>query len=396
VRILFVHNRYLYRGGEDESRALEIKMLRDHGEEVFEYSVDNSVISRPEILGIGLRSIWNTNQYEHIQSLIRKIRPDVMKVDNYFPILSPSVFEAAKSMKVTTIVSVRNYRLVCPSANLFRNGQLCTSCVDRKVAIPAIWHGCYRGSHLKSASVSASTAYAHLRGVWSDSVDGYIAVSNCVKQQLVAGGFPTEKIFVKPNFIFDTEAGEGSGGFALFVGRLTEEKGIRTLLNAWAKVGAAVPLKIIGEGPLQGLVEAATARNEAIEYLGRKTLPEVLDYLGRAMFLVFPAEWLEPFGRAIAEAYSKGTPVIGAETLSIRDMIEDSHTGVLYKSGHCEDLAARVLSLAADPERLRQMRVNARQRYLRDYTEEVNYKLMAEILTKVCLLSDNSRSRALP
>lgn len=383
MRILFVHNKYLYRGGEDESRTLEIKMLRDRGEEIIEYEVDNSDIRHPAIIGIGVRSVWNRNEYRKVQALIRQCRPDVMKVDNFFPILSPSIFEAAKSMGVATVVSVRNYRLVCPSANLFRNGSLCTLCVGRTVALSAIRHMCYRDSFVTSASVVASNAFATLRGVWSDSVDAYIAVSSYVKLQLIAGGFPNDKIFIKPNFINDTKAGDGSGGFALYVGRLTEEKGIPTLITAWSKVGATVPLKIIGEGPLQSAVESSARRNNGIEYLGRKTLEEVCDYLGKAKFLVFPAEWPEPFGRAIVEAYSKGTPVIGAETTPMRDMIENGCTGVLYKPGDCDSLAGAVLSLSSDVERLSRMRVNARQRYLRDYTEDVNYGIMTEILGKV-------------
>jgi glycosyltransferase involved in cell wall biosynthesis len=254
--------------------------------------------------------------------------------------------------------------------------------VGRKLALPAIRHECYKG-YLRTASVVASNAYAHWRGIWSNSIDGYIAVSSFVKEQLVAGGFPSEKIFVKPNFIFDTGAGAGLGEYALFVGRLTVEKGVQTLLAAWAKIGTKVPLKIIGEGPLQSLVEASAARNEGIEYLGRKTLNEVCDYLASAKFLVFPAEWPEPFGRSIIEAYSKGTPVIGAKTAPVQDMIEDGHTGVLYRSGDCDGLAETVLALAANYKLLNLMRSNARQRYLRDYTEEANYKLMVEIIGKI-------------
>src|ERR1035441_5332752 len=223
MRILFVHNRYLYRGGEDESRGLEMKMLQDRGEYVFEYHVENGAISRADIITIGLGSVWNQSQYRRVQDVIRQTRPDVMKVDNFFPILSLSIFEAAKSLGVSTVLSVRNYRLVCPSATLFRDGEYCVSCVGRKLAIPGIVHKCYRNSYLQSASSAVSNAYGHTRGVWDDLIDQYIAVSGFVKKQLVDGGFSSSKISVKPNFIHDTQVGQGLGGYALYVGRLSEE-----------------------------------------------------------------------------------------------------------------------------------------------------------------------------
>jgi glycosyltransferase involved in cell wall biosynthesis len=361
-----------------------MKMLRDRGEDVFEYQVENSAITRPEIITIGLGAVWNRGQYRLVREVIRQTRPDVMKVDNFFPILSPSIFEAAKSMGVSTALSVRNYRLICPSANLFREGKRCTACVGQKMAFPAIVHRCYRASYLQSATSAASNAYAHMHGVWKDLIDGYIAVSGFVKRQLVDGGFPSSKIFVKPNFVYDTQIGQGAGGYALYIGRLSEEKGIRTLMAAWSRIGKALPLKVIGEGPLQALVESSSANNESIDYLGRRRLDEVLDCLGGAQVLMFPAEWPEPFGRAIIEAYSKGTPVIAAETEPIHDMIDDGRTGLLFRAGDPDDCAEKVLSLSADPEALSQMRINARQRYLRDYTEDRNYKLMTEILGEVC------------
>lgn len=379
MRILFAHNRYLNRGGEDESREQEMAILRSHGQEVIEYVVDNREVKKRNLISTGLRSVWNAQQYQYVRNLIRDTQPDILKVDNHFPILSPSIFDAAKSMGVPTVLSVRNYRLVCPSANLFRAGEICTQCVGKRSAFPAIQHRCYRGSFLQSSSVVLSNAYAHLHGTWTNSIDQYIAVSEFVKKQLVLGGFSADKISVKPNFISDTGPGDGSGRYAIFVGRLTEEKGIRTVLAAWRKAGAALPLKIIGEGPLESVVQKAAGELASIEYLKWRPIDEVCEHLGRAMVLIFPSAWLEPFGRSIIEAYSKGTPVIAADTEPMRDMIENEQTGLFFKAGSSEELAERVLSLAAGPERLARMRTRARERYLRSYSAEQNYRRMMEI-----------------
>jgi glycosyltransferase involved in cell wall biosynthesis len=382
LRILFAHNRYLHRGGEDESREQEMSVLRSHGHEVIEYLADNREIDRKNIFFIGLHSVWNPDQYHRIRNLISETQPDILKVDNYFPLLSPSIFEGAKSMGVSTILSVRNYRLVCASGTLFRSGQVCTDCVGR-AALPAIRHRCYHNSYLQSSSIVLSNSYGRLRGTWTDCIDHYIAVSETVRRLLISGGFPAEKISVKPNSVFDTGPGDGSGQYAIYVGRLTEEKGILTLLAAWRKVGERVPLKIVGRGPLEDLVQQSAEEIAGVEFLKWRPLAEVCEYLGRAMVLIFPSEWLEPFGRSIVEAYSKGTPVIAADTDPMRDMVVSERTGLTYRVGDSEDLASKVLALAANPERLAQMRQEARERYLAFYSEEKTYSRMMDIFSSV-------------
>jgi len=379
LRVLFAHNRYRNRGGEDESRDQEMHVLRSKGHEVVEYLVDNKDIQKTNYLSAGVQSVWNVDQHRQLTTLMKDIRPDILKVDNYFPILSPSIFGAAKSLGVSTVLSVRNYRLICPGTSLFRDGQICRDCVGSKLALSAIRHQCYRNSYFQSAAVALSNSFAHLRGTWRDSVDRYIAVSDFVKRELIRGGFPEHKISVKGNSIVDTGAGDGSGGYALFVGRLIPEKGISTLLQAWKTIGNALPLKIIGEGSLESDVVRAVETNPNIEYLKRKPISEVCDYMGRATVLVFPSEWYEPFGRSIVEAYSKGTPVIGADTEPMRDMIESGQTGLFFQSGNSEDLAKTVLSLTKDKQRLTHMREQSRRQYLKSYSAEQNYNQMMTI-----------------
>jgi len=383
LRILFAHNRYMIRGGEDESREQEMACLRSRGHDVFEYVVDSRDIQQGNMIATGIGSIWSGPQYRHMTELIRGMRPDILKVDNYFPVLSPSIFEAAKTMGVATVFSVRNYRLICPAATLYRDGRVCTDCVGSNLAIPAILHKCYRDSYAQSSAVVLSNAYAHMRGTWVHSVDRFVAVSQFVKNQLVLGGFAAEKIVVKPNSIADTGAGDGSGKFAMYVGRLTEEKGVRTLLAAWEKIGPSLPLKIIGDGPLESAVAVAAKQNPGIEYLQRRPIAEVCEQLGNAQVLIFPSQWLEPFGRTIIEAYSKGTPVIAADTPPMRDMIEDGRSGLLFRAGSSDDLAQMVLSSAVEHDKLTLMRPRARDLYLEKYSPESNYAQMMRIFEGV-------------
>lgn len=383
MRILFAHNRYLHRGGEDESRSQEITLLRSRGHEVIEYVVDNRDVKQAGLIALGVRSVWSAQQADLVQGLIAKTRPDILKVDNYFPILSPAIFAAAKAVGVPTVLSVRNYRLICPSANLFRDGAICTECVGKKVAYPAMIHRCYRNSYLQSSSVVVSNAFAHLRGTWVQSVDRFVAVSEFVKAELIRGGFAADKIVVKPNFIVDSGPGNGDGGYALYVGRLTEEKGIGALIRAWRKVGTKLQLKIVGVGPLENLLEQEAAANPNIELLGWKSISEVCDYLGNARALIFPSEWLEPFGRSIVEAYSKGTPVIAANTAPMRDMVVEGKTGLLFKPGDGDELADRTLRLVDDEIGYKSMRLAARERYLARYSEDQNYTMMLDIFEQL-------------
>lgn len=379
MRIVFAHNRYLHRGGEDESREQEMLALKNRGHQIFEYVTDNRDVAKSSYLSTGARSVWNRREKLRVDAFLRKTEADVLKVDNYFPLLSTSIFEAAQSLGVATVLSVRNYRVICPASTLYRDGAPCTKCVGKKFALPAVRHRCYRGSALQSLAVALGNAYGHVGGIWSRVIDNFIAVSEHVRNELVRGGFPSERISVKPNFIRDTGVGDGSGGYALYVGRLTPEKGISTLLDAWEQIGTVLPLKIVGDGPLQADIQARIKTFPGIEYLGRKPLEEVCELLGRATALIFPSEWSEPFGRAVIEAFSKGTPVIAADTPVVRTLVSHSSNGWLYRVGSSGALVEAVRRMMSDPMRLVEMRACARETYLQNYTPELNYLQMMEI-----------------
>jgi glycosyltransferase involved in cell wall biosynthesis len=202
-------------------------------------------------------------------------------------------------------------------------------------------------------------------------VDLYLALSEFAKAKFVSAGFAADRIVVKPNFVSpDRGMGSGDGRFALFVGRLTPEKGIGTLLNAWRQINGRLPLRIVGEGALQEWV--AHERIEGMSLLGRQSPSDTLDLMGQSTVVIVPSEWHEPFGRVIVEAFSRGTPVIAARVGGIAELVEDGKNGFLFTPSDSSDLAEKVRQFVKIPLRHSAMRMAARQSYLQSYTAQAN------------------------
>lgn len=379
MNILSVHNRYIYRGGEDESRELENALLRSHGHNVFEYVADNHDIAGQLLVGVGLRSVWNRKTYSDIRSEIRGDRIDLVKIDNFFPQISPAVFYAASAEGIATVQALRNFRLLCPGATFFRGGEVCEDCLGKVVPWPGILHGCYRKSRTLTMGPALMASVHRVAGTWNSRVTAYIALSLFSREKFIEGGLPSDKIFVKPNFATDSGIGAGNGDYALFAGRLSAEKGIDVLLSAWKRVGPRLRLKIVGIGPLEGQVREAVAVNPRIEYLGQKSLAETYELMGSALALVFPSQWYETFGRTVAEAFAKGTPVIASNLGTMRTMISHRQTGLHFDSGNPDSLAEQVEWMLAHSDEWREMRVAARQEYEKYYSPESNYEMLMRI-----------------
>jgi glycosyltransferase involved in cell wall biosynthesis len=385
LNILSVHNRYIYRGGEDESRELENALLISHGHNVFEYSADNHDVAGQHLVAVGLRSLWNRRAYSDIRKTIRENNIDLVKVDNFFPQISPAVFYAASAERVATVQALRNFRLLCPGAMFFRAGAVCEDCLGKTIPWPGILHGCYRDSKIQTAAPALMTSLHRIAGTWQNRVSAYVALSAFSKEKFVEGGLPGEKIFVKPNFAADSGVGTGKGEYALFAGRLSPEKGLDVLLSAWRQVGQRLPLKVIGVGPLEHLIREAVATNPRIEYLGQKSLAETYELMGRAQVLIFPSQWYETFGRTVAEAFAKGTPVIASNLGTMRTMISHRRTGLHFDSGDATSLAEQVEWMLSHGDEWREMRIDARREYEKYYSPERNYEMMLSIYERATM-----------
>jgi len=211
-------------------------------------------------------------------------------------------------------------------------------------------------------------------------VDTYIVLTEFAREKFISGGLPEGKIMVKPHFIHtDPGPDEGAGGFALFVGRLSPEKGSDTLLSAWERLGGKPHLKIVGDGPLAPRAADAARRYPGVEWLGRQPLEEVYELMGGAAFLVFPSEVYETFGRVAIEAFARGTPVVASKIGAIAELVEHGRTGLHFRPGDSRDLAAQVEWALSHPAELERMRKAARAEFEAKYTAERNHELLMEI-----------------
>ncbi|MCU1255206.1 MAG: glycosyltransferase [Candidatus Angelobacter sp.] len=380
MKILMLHNRYLIPGGEDQCSVAEAALLRDHGHEVELLEEDNRRVEQLGHARTAFRTVWSRESYRRIDQLLRSGNFDILHVQNFFPLWSPSVYYAASRNHVPVIQTLHNYRLMCANALLFRDQHLCQECLGRFMPWHGVVHACYRNSRAASA-VAAGMVGAHkLAGTWRKRVATYIAVSEFAREIYVAGGLPAEKIAVKPNFIHPSpEPGAGGGGYALYVGRLSTEKGIATMLEAWKSAHEAIPLKIAGEGPLAELVITTAREGSRIEYLGAKLLPEVLDLMRRAEFLVFPSELYETMGRTIMEAFAVGTPVVAARIGPPATMVVPRETGFHFTPGSVAELRERAEWCSHNLDQLRAMRGKARQTFEACYTGAANVAMLLAI-----------------
>ena len=387
MQVLSIHNSYQIRGGEDESREAEQRLLREMGHSVEVYEENNDRLSSLNAIQLACKTIWSKEAYKTVKQLLAKQPHDIVHVQNFFPLISPSVYYAAKSMGVPVVQTLRNYRLLCPNAMFFREGSVCEACIGKALPLPGVLHGCYRESQTASGAVATMLTVHRLMQTWMQKVDLYIDLTEFARQKFIQGGFPEDKIVVKPNFVNpDPGIGQGSGGYALYVGRLSVEKGLDTLLAAWEKLGKQLPLKIVGDGPLANQVVEATQRLGNVEWLGRKPVQEVYALMGEAKLVIFPSKWYETFGRVAVEAFAKGTPVIAANIGAIAEVVEHGRTGLHFQPGDAVDLATQVEWALSHPSELAQMRREVRAEFENKYTAKQNYRQLMEIYKLVSKL----------
>jgi glycosyltransferase involved in cell wall biosynthesis len=386
VKILILHNFYQQKGGEDEIFDTEASLLASHGHEVIRHTVHNDAVKEMGQLQVAAATVWNTQSYRELRELARREKPDVAHFHNTFPLISPAGYHAMKDEGVPVIQTLHNYRLLCPSAIFFRDGRVCEDCLHKSIPWPGVVHKCYRGSLPASATVATMLTTHNALGTWHKKVDLFIAYSQFARQKFIEAGYPQSKLVFKTNCLHPSPAvGQGRGDYGLFVGRLTVEKGVRTLLEAWEKLAGAVPLKIIGDGPLADEVVRRSSKNAGVEFLGRRPLSEVYDLMGDARFLVMPSQWYETFGRVIIEAFAKGTPVIASKIGAVGELVAHQHTGLHFAAGNAHDLAAQVLWLKGHPEDQQRMRLTVRQEFENKYTADANYQTLISIYQKAAL-----------
>ena len=384
MRILLAHDHYRSSApsGEDAVFRNERALLEKNQNEVVPFERFNDDIDDSELgkrVRLALEGAWSKPAYEELSDLIRRTRPDLVHFHNTFPLISPSAYAACQDNGVAVVQTLHNYRLVCAGALLTRDGHPCEDCVGTSL-LPALRHRCYRGSLPATSAVVWMLASNRRRGVYRRMVNRYIALTGFAASRLIAGGLPSGRMEVKPNFLPDAPpVGRGDGNYAIYVGRLSEEKGVRTLLEAWTRVDG-FPLKILGDGPLRGELEQQARRSALpIEFMGFRPRGEVLDMVAAAEIQIIPSEWYEGFPMVVLEAYSCGTPVLASRIGSLDEIVVEGESGLKFEPGNPADLVNRLNMLRANRSRLRAMRTAARALFEEKYTAARNYSRLLEI-----------------
>jgi len=384
LRVILIHNHYQHPGGEDKVCDAESTLLESHGHQVLRYTVHNEAVELHWKLDLALKTIWNQTRYRELRTLFQRKKPSLVHVHNTLPLISPAIYHAAQSEGILVCLTLHNYRLLCPNALFFRNDMVCEDCMGRFLAWPGIRHACYRRSRPTTIVVSLMNSFHRLLGTWRNKIDVYIALTEFSKEKFIQAGFPKNKIVVKPNFVesgsyfFGSEIAKKREG-ALFVGRLSREKGVETLLKAWKIVGHSFPLKIVGDGPLTPVIQNTVSDRDGIYWLGQRPILEVYDLMAKARTLVFPSECYETFGRVAMESFSQGTPVISSNIGAMAEMINHGRTGLHFEPGNFQDLADKVFWANEHPNEMERMGRNARAEYEAKYTPEKNYNMLMNI-----------------
>jgi glycosyltransferase involved in cell wall biosynthesis len=379
MNIIMGHNFYQQPGGEDRVFDDESRLLEDRGHHLVRYTAHNDEVRQRSKLSLARDTLWNRDAAREVRSLVVKHRAQVVHFHNTFPLISPAAYYGARAGGAVVVQTLHNFRLLCPQATFVRDGRVCEECLGR-LPWRAVVHACYRGSRRVTA-VAAATLIAHrIAGTWRRAVDVYIALTEFARRKFIEGGLPAERIVVKPNFVSPRPSlGDGAGKYAVFVGRLSPEKGVPTLLQSWKTLGERIPLKIVGDGPSAPLVREAVATNTAVEWLGSRSAEEVQAIIGAAAFLVLPSTWYEGLPKVLVESFASGTPVVVSRLGSLADLVDEGRTGVSFQPGDPVDLAAKVSGLLSDPGQLWRMREEARAEFEAKYTADRNYKLLMGI-----------------
>lgn len=391
MRILVTHNRYHYRGGEDTVVEAEIALLRQHGHEVLIYCRDNHEISELKTHDVARQVVWSKQTERDIIRLNESFHPDLIHSHNTFPLISPSLYAIAKRLHIPVVQTLHNFRLLCPQAMLLRNETSCEDCVGH-LPWRAVVHRCYRNSLPQSAITALMIMLHRARRTWTRDVARYIVLNQMCRDKFVEGGLPFEKLRIKPNFVESQGAPlwvHRQGG--IFIGRLSPEKGLRTLAEAVQSL-PGVFIDVYGSGPMQALIE----NSPGLRYKGFHGASMLQETMRQAAYLVMPSTGMESFGLVAIEAFACGTPVIASRHGGMKEIVVHGKTGLLVPPGDPAELARAIAYAESHPDEMKLMGREARNAYLARYTPDINYSLLMRIYREALASAPTVEPTSLP
>lgn len=376
MRVAIFHNRYLQRGGEDTASDAEAALLAKAGHEVHRFTVENRDAIQASPLApvrVALAAHWNPETPRAVDAFLDAHPVDVAHVHNFFPVLSPSLHWALARRGMPVVQTLHNYRLLCVQGMFLRKDRVCEDCLGH---VP--WRGvvrrCYHDSAAQSAALAGVVTLHRALGTFRDRVTRYIALNEFCRRKFIEGGLPAARVVVKPNFVDVPPPPAAPRRGALFVGRLSAEKGIGTLLGALGRA-QGVPLEVIGSGPEADRVAA----HPQVRALGWLAQAQVLERMRAAAFLVLPSLWYECFPRTLVEAFACGLPVIASRIGALEELVEHGRTGLLFRPGSEKGLARSLDYARAHPEQMSEMGAQARAVYEARFSPQKNYEALMGI-----------------
>jgi glycosyltransferase involved in cell wall biosynthesis len=399
MRILFIHNFYQQFGGEDSVANAERRLLEERGEEVLFWTRHNDEIKDYNVLqklNFFRETVYSSRTVRDIEKAVAEFKPDVAFVHNIYPLISPSLYSALQKMRVPIVQVLHDFRPYCSNGWFYIDGKICERC---KLGnhLHGIVHRCYRDSYVLSTLYSTALGVNRWAGM-SDKVDAYVCLTGFFKQKIMETGVPEEKIFIRPNFIdappldspsadvplVETPSKPHKSGYALFLGRLSNEKGLWTLIRAFEQL-PEVELKIVGTGPLEqelrNYVRDKNLRN--IDLVGFKSGDEKWKLIRNCQFAVVSSEWYENFPIVVLEYFAGAKPVIAARIGGLPYIVEEGKTGSLFEAGNAADLAEKVRRLRANPVEAEAMGRQGRQLAETEYGPQKSYDNLMQIFTQV-------------
>ena len=381
MRILIIHNTYQHKGGEDIVMLLERSLLEKHNHEVYDYFVSNDSIKGPYQM---IKTFMNINYSHHqknkISECLQEINPDIVHIHNFFPLITPSVFDACIENNIPVVHTLHNYRLICPSALLMHNNKIYEKSIVKN-AFATVADKVYRDSYFGTYAVARMIEYHKRNKTWETKVNQFIALTDFAKSKFIETGFLDHKISVKPNFVEDNGFDNKKEDYFLFIGRLSEEKGIDLLLNAFMHNGK--PLQIIGKGPKEKNVIDIASKYTNISYLGFQDKTFIMQKLKKARALIFTSICYEGMPMTILESFSAGTPVIGPNIGGPNEIINHGENGLIYQVNDLDDLNKKISLLTTEKSLQNKLSIGARSSYELNYSADRNYKMLMDIYKKV-------------
>lgn len=387
MRILLTHNFYKFFAGEDSIALREKDLLESKGEHIYFYTKDNKETDNytlKEKIIFFKQTVYSQKTRDEVKDIVRDFKPHIAYTHNIFPLISPSIFHTLYKESIPCVQNVQDYRWLCPNGVFYINDRICERCKNGAFW-NAIRYKCFRNSFLLSGLYATTISINRLAGIFK-KIDAFLCTTEFNKQKLMEAGIEEKRIFIKPNYLDIThiEPLYGSGDYIIFLGRLSPEKGLWTLVNAFEKL-KDYKLRIVGTGPLEEplkeYIKEKGIKNISIE--GFKQGKEKDSLLKNALFMVFPSEWYEHFPIVLLEAFAFGKPVIASNIGNMPLIVEDGKSGLHFKAGDAFDLADKIRTLSQNPTDIINMGIYARKKLELEYTPEVNYKILRSIFDKI-------------